>query len=279
MSLPQNLEKDQVLIFENPAIQSLNNPFIKEAISEFDNLLALGDFEKGEEILNSLCSKYTENVEFPLKLGHLMYRLRKYAKAEYYYKIALEKNNQSFTSEIYFGLGQSYYHSERYSDSHLAFTFLVDNDPEFKMVEIAYFKLASIMKILKDYNKAVEYLLKCLKTKTKNKNIIVETLCQLGSVYEMQGKSRISFNFYIQASETIKNFRTVCCLAWGYLNVKPSTSDAICHKYLMKFRPQHESSDIYFLKALAQMKLKNLSKACLLLEEYVIFNLLRNHLL
>ena len=254
---------------ETQAFRRLNELILTKAISEFNDSLAMGDSEKAEEILNCLSTLYPENAEFPLKLGHLMYKVRKYPKAESYYKLALEKGDEKFTSDIYFGLGQTYFQAERYSDSHLAFTLLINNDPNYKMIEIAYFKLASIMKHLKDYNNAAKFLIKCLKTETKNKNIIAEALCQLGSVYDLQGKSNLSLKFYKQAATLVKSFRTASCLAWGYLKIKPSISEAICKKYLTKTMPLYERCDISFIRALALMKMDKFSEACKILEEQI----------
>lgn len=270
MSNCKKLEGNSYYDYEAPPTRAGTEDLeVDLSLAEIDKNLKINCLSKAEEILKNLADKYSANSEFLTKLGHLMYREKKYSKAEEYYTKALEKAPEDLRPEIHFGLGQVYYQTKLYSDSYLAFTLIVNTAPGFKLIDAVYLKLASIVKAFKDYDSSVTYLMKILKNKNANKKIIAEALCSLGHCYELQGKFETSLKFYKKAGKVFKNFRTISCIAWGFLRTFPKVTESICAKFLKTDKPVHESSDLCFLRALALIKLGDVLKAVELLKTLV----------
>lgn len=240
---------------------------LQEALNQFDHSLALHNPQKAGEILHLLCVKSPENAEFPLKLGHLMYRQMNYAKAEYCYKYALLKNSENLKPEICFGLAQTYFQTKNYSDSFVYFKTIADSFPQYPLIDVVMFKLAMIYKISRDFENAVTVLLRLVRKQPICSNLLSDALSCLGQIYEIQGKMKNGLNCYVQACAASKTFQSISCLIWAYISRKPKFAENICQKYLKKKKAPYITSDIRFLQALACMKMEEFSKAAELIEE------------
>ena len=151
--------------------------------------------------------------EILVKLGHLMYRLNNYPKAEIIYNHVLENEQSTNVDDALFGLGQTYFKLKRYSDSFLRFTILLNNYPDYKCIDLVTLKVSLIYKFINDFNSTLTSSLKLLNKKNLNKNVCAEALCIIGSCYELQGKIDLSNELYYKAAEKAKSFRTVTCMA------------------------------------------------------------------
>lgn len=206
-----------------------------------------------------------------IKLGHQKYKEKSYLQALEYYRSVLAKANSDEKSEIDFGMGQVFYQLKQYSESYLYYSLVTSNPASSLFFQsISYIKLASILKFRKDFPQVLILLLKIVKNKDLiNSCIIADAVCLIGTIHEAQGNTKISRAFYRKALKISKSFRTVSCVAWAYLNISAEVSDSICKEYLTVERPDYEWSDMRFLRALAQAKLRNFQFAIQLLEEQV----------
>lgn len=239
----------------------------QDILNLIDSNLASKNFIEAESSLVLLSLKYPENPEYPSKLGHLMYKLKDYQKAETFYKLALEKSTENPQAEIYFGLGQSYFESKNYPDSLSAFSLVLNNYPDFELIYLVYLKLAIVHRHMKDLDLAVKLLSKIIENAKKvNKSLLVEALCCLAGIYDSLGKEKFALNLYMRAGKITKNFTSISCLAWAFLKINPKVTESVCRKYLRVDRPQHEWSDISFLQALSAIKASNFAVAANLLE-------------
>lgn len=236
-------------------------------LSQVDENLSKGKYLEVEQSLIKAFLLTSNQSEFPIKLGHLMYKQKRYQEAEAYYRQALRNAIESERIEIHFGLGQVYYQSRLYPDSYLAFSFLINSNPAHELSKIAYLKLAAICKKTNDSNNALSLIVKLITQTNPNNKILAEAFCLIGSCYEIQGNLKKSHEFYMKSINLTKNFRTVTCVAWSYLRINPVVTLSACRKYLRKNRPIYEWTDIKFLEAIGQLKLKNFSKSASILEE------------
>lgn len=240
---------------------------IPSILQEVSQSLSLKNYDKAEELITFLALKSSENSEFYLKLGHLMYKEARYTKAEYYYNLALDKPSSPLMPEILFGLGQSLYQAKKFSDSFFTFTRIENSFPQYKYIDIVYLKLALIMKELKELTSSFKYLIKILQNPNALKNIVVEAMCTAGKIFELQGRKRVCLKFYCKASEVMWNFRSVTCVAWEFLTRNPVFSKSICLKFLRKSRIQYEHADVGFLLSLVYLKLEKFEEAAGILQK------------
>lgn len=245
-------------------------------INELNQSLACQDLQKSLELMQVLQSAHPKHSEFCLKLGHLLYKVKDYVKAEDFYKQALQGHKSSSQiPEIYFGLGQTYFQLKLLSDSFLAFSIIEQGYETSQFIEIARLKLAQILIATNDNDAAMKFLLKLLHKKNISRNILTETFCCIGKIYEEEGKKRLALKFYIRAAALLKTFRTISCLAWVYLNFNPEMTEKICKKYLEVNRPQYQQCDIGLLQAIAMIKLKKFAEALVTLK-IMIFHYPKN---
>ena len=261
-----NLVLDSTVVSFIPDHEKMN---VKEIVSQVNNCLISKNQVEAAKILESACALYPGFSEFPMKLGHLLYSSKEYAKAAEFYNKSLEIASADQKSQIFFGLGQAYYEEKLYSKSFSAFSMLTDSYPDFKFNYIAYLKMAEICKFLKDYNESISILTKLLNFYSKDKKVMVHIFCQIGSCYELMGNIKNAHCFIRTAWKTLKNFRTVSCMAWIYLKSNPKKAEKICQQFLSSKRPDCEWHDINFLRALALFKLKNFGHSIEILEELV----------
>ncbi|OMJ75910.1 hypothetical protein SteCoe_24851 [Stentor coeruleus] len=239
---------------------------------DIEVLLNEGKYDKTEEMLLLLAGRNQKRSVYYIKLGHLMYKLKQFLKATNYYKLSLEDASQDELPEIQFSLGQVYFHSDLIVESLGFFTVLYETNPSYKFINIAYLRMSLIFKKLKDYNNALFYATKIIKESSVSKQFLAEAICVAGNCFELQGKAKKSLGFYKNALKIHSNFRTVTCVAWGYLNENPNLTIKICQKYLTKTIPDYEINDINFLYSLAYYRIKNYRKACQKLEIIVRSN-------
>ena len=173
----------------------------EEIIVEIDSCFRAGAMSTAEELFRILIEKNPEKAEYPMKLGHLMFKLKKYSVAERYYKDALENASDSQRPEIYFGLGQVYFETLMYTDSFLAFSLLLEAAPNYKFANFVQLKLGIILTSLGDYNSAVSYLIKIISNKNEKKSLKAEALNAMAKSYELQGRLELSKSLYKKAKK------------------------------------------------------------------------------
>ena len=211
----------------------------KLLISEINTCLRLKQFSRIDSLLLTAMRSPIDS-EVLVKLGHLLYRIKRYEKSIISYSKALEDDKLVHKDEVIFGLGQVYYKLKRYSDSFLYYSLLKSNYPSCIYIDYITIRMSLIYKFNKNFDSAVSVLLAILHDHAKNKNVYVEALCIVGNCYELQGELDIGLDYYIKAVEILKNFRTVTCVAWGYLSANPKMTEGICKKYLRRQRPNYE---------------------------------------
>ncbi|OMJ87844.1 hypothetical protein SteCoe_10325 [Stentor coeruleus] len=238
----------------------------EEEFRDVEVFLNEGKYDIVEEMLLSLAEKNQKRSVYYIKLGHLMYKLKQFSKAVNYYKLSLEDASQDELPEIQFSLGQVYFHSDLIIESLGFFTALYEAYPNFKYINLAYLRMSLIFRKLKDYNSALFYVTKIIKESSVSKQFLAEAICVAGNCFELQGNIRKSLGFYKNALKVYSNFRTVTCVAWGFLNENPNLTIKICQKYLKKDIPEHESNDINFLYSIACYRIKKYQEACQRLE-------------
>lgn len=256
---------NQSPFFNDFLLESLNNACQSDILMQIDFHLAAKNFLQAEVLLNFLSQKNPDNSEFLVKLGHLMYQLQNYAKAEKYYKKAIEKNSKEFREELCFGLGQCCFAIKNYSESYSAYLELVENHADFRLICLVNLKIAKILIFYKEFESASVFCMKSLK-KSNSPQLLVEALCCLGNICELQEKKKSSIRLYFKAFNLLKNFCSVSHVAWGYLEESPEKSEAICKRFMNEEMSPIEWSDICFLQAIASVKQKKFDHAVELLE-------------
>ena len=246
---------------------SLVQPFSDHYLQEITHNLQLKHFSKALELLQELCLNFPRTVEYPVKLGHLLYRQHKYMQAECYYVRALALDPHDLKEEIYLGLGQCYYRIRNYPASFSAFMNIEQTYPNSRFIDLVYLRLAMLYKIFRNYDSAMQLLLKLLRNNRVNKEILAEAFCCIGSIYQLQKNNELGVSYYINACKISKNFRVISCLIWGYLQVNPAFSVVLCKKYLQKPHEKYIISDIRLLQALALRNLGDFNGATIILEE------------
>ena len=247
---------------------SQENEEIIATIKDIDNALAKKDYLEAEKLIFELKSKANlPNVS--IKLGHLMFIQKKYSKAEEVYKEILPKLCGDQKAEVLFGLGQTYFEAKMFSDSHMAFTILMNSFPEFSYSNLVYIKLARIMVNFQDFSNAIQYLNKVLSSSKANNNTLSETIVLLAYIKEKQGQKAKASSLYQNAVKISKNFRSLCAIALNSLESKPEISEKLALKVLSKNGKWEEWNDFYFLRSLACLKMKQFEKAEIILEDLV----------
>jgi tetratricopeptide (TPR) repeat protein len=237
-------------------------------IQDIDSALSKRDYSEAEKLIFKLMST-TSNPEVPLKLGHLFYIQKKYSKAEQVYQEILPKTTGDLKAEVLFGLGQTYFETKMFSDSHMAFTLLLNSFPEFPYTNLINLKLARILTIFQDFTNATQYLTKVFNSKKANNHSLSEAIVLLAYINEKQGKKSRATTLFQNAVKINKTFRSLSAFALSLLDSKPQMAEKLCQKVLNKDRKLEEWSDFGFLRALAWMKMKEFEKAEESLEDLV----------
>ena len=267
-----NVQSDNTLDSQvelNPEVKpNPENEEIITTIKEIDNALAKKDFSEAEKLIFELKSKATI-PDVSIKLGHLMYIQKKYSKAEEVYKEIIPQLSGDLKAEVLFGLGQTYFEAKMFSDSHMAFTILMNSFPEFSFSNLVYIKLARIMVNFQDFSNAIQYLTKVLNSNKANNNTVSEAIILLGYIKEKQGQKARASSLYQNAVKISKNFRSLCAISFNSLESKPEISEKLALKVLSRNGKWEEWNDFYFIRSLACLKLKQFEKAESILEDLV----------
>lgn len=238
----------------DPIIDSINAALNKKNYPEVERLI--------EEL-----SRVSPKHETSIKLAHIFYIQKKYVKAEQAYKNILHKVQDMEKAEVMFGLGQVYFETKMFSDSHMMFTIITNSFPDYKHINFIYLKLARIMINFKDFENAIKYLDKIIDSKNVNRNLMAEALITLAHIKEKQGKMKDSLEILQKSVRISKCFRIVASFVFTLVTAMPEVSNKACKNILKKRQLPGEWSDFCFIQALANIKLNNLEKAQQLLEE------------
>lgn len=241
---------------------------IELAINSINQALANKNFDQAECLIQEFW-KFNPSIETSLKLAHILFVEKKYVKAEQVYKDLLPKVTETQKAEVLFGLGQVYFKTKMFSDSHMVFTIITNSFPDYKFNYFIYLKLARIMINFKDFTNASKYLDKIFESKDVNYKLLGEAMIYLAFIKEKEGKLEESLQILKKSVTLCKSFRIVASFVYTLVTVKPDMANRVCSNILKKSQNPSDWSDFCFIQALANIKLNNLAKAKQLLEEQV----------